>query len=164
VHVEREIRKERERKREREREKEWVTGRERERRGERESEKERETGRERERELEKESKRKGKRKLRKEREREYTIPKFNLDARSICSVGTRISQANHQINLQTMRGPPKKGNFPFEILRDSAVRGRLHVSDFRYEFTYNSVHDLHTKGLGFWLSFGHQLQLLVNTI
>jgi hypothetical protein len=41
--------------------------------------------------------------------------------------------------------------------------GRLHVSDSVYELPYDSVHDLHTKGLGFRLSFGHQLQLIVNT-
>jgi hypothetical protein len=30
------------------------------------------------------------------------------------------------------------------------------------ELPYDSVHDLHRKGLGLQLSFGHQLQLLVN--
>jgi hypothetical protein len=46
---------------------------------------------------------------------------------------------------------------------DGPLRGRLHVSDSAYELPYDWVHDLHTKGLGFSLSFGHQLQLLVNT-
>jgi hypothetical protein len=37
------------------------------------------------------------------------------------------------------------------------------VSDSVYESPYDSVHDLHTKGLWFRLFFGHQLQPLVNT-
>jgi hypothetical protein len=37
------------------------------------------------------------------------------------------------------------------------------VSDYVYESPYDSVHDLHTKGLGVWFSFGPQLQLHVNT-
>jgi hypothetical protein len=54
---------------------------------------------------------------------------------------------------------------PGKILKSTndIVRGRLHVSDSAYESPYDSVHDLHTKGLGFRLSFGHQLQLLLNT-
>jgi hypothetical protein len=43
------------------------------------------------------------------------------------------------------------------------VMVHLHVSDSAYEFPYDSMHDLHTKGIGFRLSFRHQLQLLVNT-
>jgi hypothetical protein len=33
-----------------------------------------------------------------------------------------------------------------------AVRGRLHVSDSVYESPYDSVHGLHTKGLGYLFS------------
>jgi hypothetical protein len=44
------------------------------------------------------------------------------------------------------------------------LRGRLHVSDSAFESPYDSMHNLHTRGLGwFLLSFGHQLQPLVNT-
>jgi hypothetical protein len=43
------------------------------------------------------------------------------------------------------------------------IRGRVHVSDSVYESPYNYVYDLHSNGLGFQLSFGHQLQPLVNT-
>jgi hypothetical protein len=35
--------------------------------------------------------------------------------------------------------------------------------DAGYELLYDSVHNLHTQGLGFCLFFGYQLQLLVNT-
>jgi hypothetical protein len=44
----------------------------------------------------------------------------------------------------------------------SSFRGRLHVPDSVYESLYDSVHDLRSKGLGFRLSFGHQLQLIDN--
>jgi hypothetical protein len=36
------------------------------------------------------------------------------------------------------------------------------VSDSEYKLPYDSVHILYTKGLGFQLSFGHQLQPMVN--
>jgi hypothetical protein len=42
-------------------------------------------------------------------------------------------------------------------------RGRLDVSDSTYESPYDSVHNLHTKSLGFKLSLGHPPKLLVNT-
>jgi hypothetical protein len=38
--------------------------------------------------------------------------------------------------------------------------GRLYVSDSVFESPYDSVHDLHINGLGFRLSFKHQLQTL----
>jgi hypothetical protein len=46
---------------------------------------------------------------------------------------------------------------------EMTIRGRLHVSDSAFKSPYDSVHHLHTKGLGLPLSFGHQLLLRVNT-
>jgi hypothetical protein len=36
------------------------------------------------------------------------------------------------------------------------LRGRLHVSDSAYESPYDSVHNLHTKGIGFLISISEE--------
>jgi hypothetical protein len=60
--------------------------------------------------------------------------------------------------------PFEAWNSLFALFLTFLLNGRLHVSYSAYESPYVFMNDLYTKGLGVGLSFGHQLQLLVNTL
>jgi hypothetical protein len=78
-----------------------------------------------------------------------------------------ISPLNSDL-LRTMPVSPLTRNCDSDSLGVSycvgvnVVRGRLHVSDSAYELPYDSVHNLHTNGLGFRVSFGYQLHPLAS--